>query len=250
MRWLVIAEAEADQRIATALADRVLLDHYPEWLDSYTLDAMRSWCGIDPETTYTRWSRIPELAKRGGRRLHVHGKGAGADAAAARKVFAIVGQHAVDHEVDALLLIRDADNQPERASHIRNARDGIGTSLGFPIAVGVANPKREAWVLNGFDPKDPQEKRRLEEVITASGLDPRTHAHRLHGDIRRGSAERDTKRIVAILTASSWEHERLCWEEIPLETLRQRGIETGLVDYFNEVAEHLCPLFSKVNRGT
>lgn len=243
----MVAEARADAALATALADRTVVERGPQWLDAATCEAMRRWEGIEAGSELTRWREIPALAKQ--RRLRTHPRGNGADAAAAHKAMLLAQLHGTGGGMPAaLLLLRDADTQPERRANIAGERDALEPRLGFPVVVGVADPKREAWVLHGFDPSGPTEEKALAAMIAETGLDPRSDGHRLRGDSRRGSAERDLKQLLGRL-AGEYERERRCWEEAPLEVLTARGERTGLAAFLGELEGRLVPLYSGSSLG-
>ncbi|MGB0561779.1 MAG: hypothetical protein ACPGVO_08225 [Spirulinaceae cyanobacterium] len=54
--------------------------------------------------------------------------------------------------------------------------------------------------------------------------------------------ERDIKTVLKQLTGDGYEWEQQCWEETELAILRQRGQETGLAAYLQEVKEYLLPV--------
>jgi hypothetical protein len=112
-----------------------------------------------------------------------------------------------------------------------------------PIVIGLAHPKRECWVLAGFEPQDDQESRCLSSVCEQLGFDPRHHAERL---THRGSGElRSAKRVLAELTGGDWQRESECWRTADLEVLAARGSGTGLAEYLAEVRRELLPLFTR-----
>src|SRR2546427_6543972 len=95
---VVLAEARPDQEMACGLADRVVLEHPPDWWDSdvglhsQSLAAARRWIGLDENTSFTAWASIKHLAaeaqKQGGlpRFLgHADGGSPGFDYASGRK---------------------------------------------------------------------------------------------------------------------------------------------------------------------
>ncbi len=80
-------------------------------------------------------------------------------------------------ELEAILLIRDQDDQPERRDGLEQARGHDRT--GMVIVIGLAVVERESWVISGFDPADDHEKQKLEDEKRNLGFDPRDRSHEL-----------------------------------------------------------------------
>jgi hypothetical protein len=57
MEFVLVVEDHPDAKIARELADRVVLAHSGTWLDPHTLDAMRTWCGLEAQKDYWRVNR-------------------------------------------------------------------------------------------------------------------------------------------------------------------------------------------------
>ena len=49
-------------------------------------------------------------------------------------------------------------------------------------------------------------------------------------------------RVLDQLTEGRAERESACWQETPLETLRERGDNTGLNEYLEEIENRLLPV--------
>ena len=90
------------------------------------------------------------------------------DALAARRAILYVLKHF--EVVDAILLIRDMDNVPQRRDGLEQARDFFAQST--PIVIGAADVERESWVISGFEPQNADEQSRLAEESQALGFDP------------------------------------------------------------------------------
>ncbi|MEM9219216.1 MAG: hypothetical protein AAGD25_33395 [Cyanobacteria bacterium P01_F01_bin.150] len=56
---VVIVEADADFKIATKLAERVLIEHI-DWLDEDQLQYQLQWCGLDGEP-YSCWKNVRQI---------------------------------------------------------------------------------------------------------------------------------------------------------------------------------------------
>lgn len=146
--------------------------------------------------------------------------------------------------IQAVLLIRDLDNQPERRTGLEQARQQDSQRQPkLEIVLGTSDRCREAWVLNGFVPQNNAEKQTLKAIANRLTFDPCENAHRL----RAGSVGRDRFRnpkvILAELTGDEYDRQRQCWEEAPLDFLNQRGQETGLTAYLAEIKHRLIPIF-------
>lgn len=262
MEFIVIVEAKADAIIATELADRVLRAQAPDWLqdlfDQQTDSESRllpfCWTGLEPKTAYSCWKDIAQIlknAQRSGMKIPQKlgwGK-AGylkTDGVNAFKVLELVRQLRKTRSIRGVILIRDQDNQPERRQHLAAVRaQGNYAQLvpGLAIVIGVADPKREAWVLNGFVTQTTEEEKNLAEVKQNLKFDPCLEAQRLRGDKRYSEQrERDAKVVLAQLTGEQFEREQQCWQETDLALLRDRGQKTGLTDYLQEIAVRLSPM--------
>ncbi|MBZ4377080.1 hypothetical protein NR800_30550 [Corallococcus interemptor] len=240
----VVCEARADRDTACVLADRVLGEDI-DWLDEGLLDTQRRWRGLTPSEPFLRWASVREEAKKAGLKGlfgHFGNKPAEPDALVARR---------------ALLLFVDSDTQPQAVMLIRDSDADEGRRLGleqargdkpwpFAVIIGVAEPKRECWVLAGFDAKK-QEEDSLRKVEQRLSFHPVREAHRLTAS--EHGAKNDAKKALEELTSGSVERERECLRDTPLETLRQRGERVGLMQFMSEVSERLVPLMKGSQRG-
>jgi len=243
MRLVLIVEAQADADAASILADRVFIEGDADWIDAETLPNLRQWTGIAPTTEFARWNGLSGFAKQLG--IRTHGRGLGADGTAARKaLLLVIHAQSNDDEIEAVVLVRDMDNQPERCSSMEAARDELAEKLAFQVAIAAPDPKREVWILHGFEPQSDKEKTLLADERKHLGFDPITNPERLRGDRRRGAdqGDRDMKLVVERLTEGEYERERQCLETTPLAVLSERGQATGLSDYLGEVETRLLPL--------
>jgi hypothetical protein len=140
--------------------------------------------------------------------------------------------------------IRDLDNQPERREGIEQARsEHIDRQPRLEIVIGTADRMREAWVLNGFIPLDLEETQILEEIRGRLSFDPCEEAHRLRSNSREYPDRiRNPKVVLEKLTRMDGLREQQCWEETSLDRLRERGCQTGLTDYLDEIEQRLIPV--------
>jgi hypothetical protein len=234
----VVCEARADQQTACGLADRVLVDSI-DWLERDMLDTQRQWTGLTPEAPFLKWASVREAATR--RELkglygHFQGEPGAPDAFMARKALLLFAT--APHRPAAVLLLRDSDNDSQRRVGLEQARQD--RQWPFEVIIGVAESKRECWVLAGFNPKNTDEVERLRQLQQRLSFHPVQQAHRLTA--RTPGAKTDAKEALGELTQGKWERERACWEETPLPELEQHGRDTGLADYLQEIRQRLVPV--------
>ncbi len=237
-RFAVVHEAPADFETATELADRVLCDSI-DWLDEDLLVHQRTWLSEAAGGHRLTWKGMKQLAQEAGIRArgHFDGEPGLPDAAAARRAILFLRRQFPD--LDAILLIRDQDDEPERRGGLEQARSqGHG---GIVIVVGLAVVERESWVIGGFDPLDENESNRLAAERAHLGFDPRMRSHELKA-CKDETALRSPKRVLRELSGNDRDRERLCWQETALATLAERGTENGLAAYLKEIRERLAGL--------
>lgn len=245
VKLLVVCEAASDFKIASELADRVLCERI-DWLDESLLASVRAWLEVGPQRPFVRWDKLDATAQEHGlRRLRPRSRFSGeqgaADAAAADKALQLAAFIGGKQGLAGVLLIRDADDQPERGRGLMQARTlDAGQRWPFVVVVGLAVPKREAWVLAGFEPQEAGERERLAQVRQELGHDPCAGSHRIAA--RSHGAKRDIKRVLDLLTGDDVEREAACWQSAALALLTERGRDNGLAAYLDEVAEQLVPL--------
>ncbi|MDF0556929.1 hypothetical protein [Kamptonema sp. UHCC 0994] len=252
IEFVVIVESSADARTATKLAERVLVDKV-DWLEPEQLQYLFRWSGLEENTEHSCWRDIRAIidsAKRSGFHVprfrgHSQGEPLKADGAASIKILNLVRFLQKTRQIKAVIFIRDLDNQPERRTGIEQARsEHIKGQPQLEIVIGTAKPKREAWVLNGFISSNQEEEQILRDITTKLSFDPCKESHRL----RSNSGEepervRNSKVVVEMVTGGKMEREQQCWQETPLEHLRERGVYTGLAAYILEIEERLTPIF-------
>ena len=250
---LIIVEAEADFRTASVLADRVIVEKAPDWFRDLvddspdTLDYHRKWIGFENEP-FSCWKHIKKLQKTRYPRLralgHHKGEKLGSDGAATRKILLMAQQERKTRPaLQAVVLIRDLDSQAmERKKSLELMRDDFKDE--FAVVLGISDTKREAWVLNGFEPQNKDEKKALHRLCDELKFNPCLDAHRLR-TITRGvtqTQKRDVKWVLDRLTGGDYSREERCWKETTLDVLRERGEHTYLTRYLKEVEDLLLPL--------
>ena len=127
---------------------------------------------------------------------------------------------------------------------LENARAELADKLPFQVAIAAPDPKRKAWLLHGYEPRNDKEKALHADERKRLGFDPTSNPERLRGDRRRGAKQenRDIKLVVERLTEGDYDRERQCLETSPLSILMEPGQATGLADYLAEVETRLLPL--------
>jgi hypothetical protein len=246
LEFVVVSEAEADARLVCDLADRIFLEEGPDWIDEQLLPNLRNWSGFD-HPTYTRWPAIKDAMREHRARPrylgHVQGKPQGAACAESRKAILLAIERQKSCSIDGLILSKDLDSRSERREGMRQARDEKQAEL--VVVLATPNPKREAWVLNGFVCNGTDEEQKLSRICKQLSFNPCEEAHRLRYSSRTSRPDRDPKRILGDLTNQNSEREERCWKETALSILQARGRQTHLEEFLAEVRERLLPLLTK-----
>ncbi|MEH2195357.1 MAG: hypothetical protein V7K98_22325 [Nostoc sp.] len=250
--FIVIVESGADARTATKLAERILMEQI-DWLEPEIIKHIFNWSGLQAGTEHSCWSDVTkiiddakdQLRYKPPRFLGHDSKNLSlkADGAASIKVLNLVRFLQRTRQIKAIIFIRDLDNQPERREGLEQARsEHINRQPQLKIVIGAANPKREAWVLNGFIPSN-QEERILEQIKARLNFDPCIESHRLRSiSHQEPDRIRNPKVVVEQLTGKDMEREQKCWEDTSLNLLRERGVHTGLTAYIQEIEQHLTQI--------
>jgi hypothetical protein len=240
--FAVVCEAAADFRTATGLVERIIREQV-DWVDQHLLDNCPLWRGTDEARPYLLWSEVPKLAEEAGIppiRGNFDGRPAEPDARTALRALRLLKLKNAGRQLDGVLLIRDDDRDTRRRTGLEQGRDAEH-ELRDRVVIGLAHCKRECWVLAGFDPAHPDEEDRLAAVRAELGFDPRIGAHQLTA--KHDADRRSAKRVLGVLTQDDADREEFCWKEAPLATLRERGRETGLVEFLDEVSSRIVPVF-------
>ena len=240
----VVCEAQADQQTGCDLADRVLVAEV-DWLERDWLPHSRQWRGFRSDDTFLSLLHdVKRLAAKYNIKSHgfIEGQKAAPDAHLARKALRLLWASA--DPPDAVVILRDDDGDVRRKEGLKQARKD--SKLDIPIILGIAHPKREAWVLAGFEPKGHDEDARLAQCQEELHFDPREAAASLTA--KRDHETKSAKRVLRVLTAGDFDREAQCWRETDLDILERRGQNTGLAAYLEEVRTRLAPFFRKASR--
>jgi len=236
--FAVVCEAAADRETACGLADRVFCREV-DWISEEVLDDYRQWRGLAENDSHLKWTDAAKLARQENIKLHgpFNDQPLVADELAARRAILLLKRSA--SQPDGVVLIRDDDRDKERRQGMERAREAI--KLTVPIVIGLAHPKRECWILAGFEPCSADEQTVLDELRRQLGFDPRETAEELTA--KHDHDLKSAKRVLKVLTGSGREREEKCWRETDLGLLERRGRNSGLADYLQEVLKHLVLLF-------
>lgn len=236
----IVCEADADRRTATGLADRMLREEV-DWIEPEILDGYRTWQGLAEGSSHLEWHQVKGYARARGVKPHgsFNGEPGAPDAFAARKALLLLAIN--PHPPDAVVLVRDSDGQQERRRGLEQARNY--RNWPFPVLIGLADPKRECWVLAGFESRSEAENASLAQLRQELGFDPRLRSEELSA--KTPGAPRDAKRIVRLLVGDTYDREQSCWVDCRLEDLIERGRLNGLADYLEEIRTRLVSLFTE-----
>jgi hypothetical protein len=245
--FAVVCEARADQLTACCVADRVLVEEV-DWLAPEVRDTIYRWTGVNalPEDRFVRWQKVrEESARRNVRGIFgfFGGESGRPDAYIARQALLLFAS--LERKPDAVLLVRDSDGDSTRRDGLDQARNTYPWP--FRVVIALAEPKREAWVLAGFEPGNADEEARLRALSERLSVDPIRKSHAL--DAREHGAKTDIKRALHELSQGDRNREQQCLEETPLEVLEQRGQENGLAAFLTEVRERLVPILKGAGRA-
>lgn len=247
---LVVCEARGDFQIATTLCERTLREEGPEWLREYfghSAEHVLAWSGADASQPFIPWKRLGELRTSLGVRPplgHFARVPGAADAVAARTALAIarhLKRRKPPLQIDAVLLVRDLDDQPERRTGLEQARDEARHhDPDMTVLVGAAFPEIEAWLIEGFEPLSREEENLVAKLRQELGFDPRFKTSVLTA--KHDHDPRGCKAVLKTLTCGDHERKEQCYRTTPLELLRQRGHASGLTQMLDEAARLLPPL--------
>jgi hypothetical protein len=143
--------------------------------------------------------------------------------------------------IDAVVLVRDSDDQHERRDGLNQAR--AASTIANRIVIGLAIPERETWVISGFNAENDDERDTLQAETQNLGANPCLRSHELTA-CKDDQAMRSPKRVLAALTKGDWNRQRRCWTMTDLAVLERRGQRNGLADYLKEVNERIVPLIT------
>jgi hypothetical protein len=241
MSWSIalVCEAPADRGTTERITTRVVCDH--ESLRGWMEPEYLQFRGYRPDDTHLLWREVKATAIANDVTVvgFINGLPASPDAHAALRALWLF--YRLDPRPDAVMLIRDSDNDLERRDGLRKARDSEGWP--FRVVVGFAHTKRECWHICGFEPKDETEQTRLDDERKALGFDPRLKSHELTAKNDEKNNKRSAKRVLSVLAGDDLDREAECLTAIAV--LRNRGEENGLREFLEELETLLIPMFTR-----
>ncbi len=250
LKLCIVYEADPDWRIGCDLADRVVIDCI-DWLKEQPdlLLFQREWIAQHQDVLF-RWDDIDDLGR--GMNIRIRGyeecEEKYPDFKAAVRAVRVIQN--LFEDVDAIVLIRDVDDEPERIDGLNQAKNRFNVgNRPFRVIVGAARTKRECWVLAGFLPADERENRLFEEERQYLGFDPTTRSHELTAKNKATQDKRSAKRVLTKLTQGNSSREEECWTITPLEQLRSKGESNGLAEYLDQIEEVLVPMIQGRHRN-
>jgi len=248
-RYVIIAEDELGARLARDLAERVVTERGPSWLQELWLDDLgrtqhRRWTGFSSDQPWSSRGEVKKRAEELGIRAHGHGmKAERAFAHKAAQIAAKLTANKTIEPVHALFLVHDTDGDAHLEANLREGAVGNGGRPPFEIIVAAPHPESEAWVVAGALVGPGEVKPRHEAERQRLGFDPVTSPERLTSN--RATDKRDAKRVCAAIVGdcgdnyAAWEK---CWRESPLDLLEQNAARAGLRSYIKQIEEILLPM--------
>lgn len=192
LRLLLAGEDAAHRDVAELLIDRRLAERV-DWLDEHDVVHVRAWLDVADR----RWLPLKDAYDRArNARLPVWGRFNGLPAEPEAPMWRAVLWLAEGHteRPQVVVLARDLDSREERASGLRQA---IGErAWSFRVVRLFAQPEIEAWIIAGFEPRGPEEQRRLDTLRRRLSFDPVEQSERLRSTT---GGDRDAKRVAEIL---------------------------------------------------
>jgi len=241
MSWSIalVCEAPADRETAARITTRVVCDHESlrDWMEPEYL----RFRGFRPDDPHLLWREVKATAVANNVAVvgFINGLPASPDAHNALRALWLF--HRLDPRPDAVMLIRDSDNDLERRDGLHQARDS--EPWPFRVVIGFAHTKRECWHICGFDPKDETEQKRWDDERRTLGFDPRLKSHELTAKHDEKNDKRSAKRVLSVLAGDDLDREAECLAVITV--LRDRGEENGLRAFLHELETVLVPMFTK-----
>ncbi len=242
MRSMLIGIACEDNghfSVASHLIDAALVSQHT-WIGSH-IDRYRSWRGLTDDRPWYKYSPDDASDLRpiviGDQTIkpsgHIAGVPLKTEAGMWRRVLMLFCH--CEPRPDVVVLARDLDGSPRR----RDGMEQVVSAFQWPfkIAIATAQPEIEAWIVSGFVPRDPIEKKRLKDLSGRLSFDPTTKSERLTS--RPNDADTDAKRVLSELCGDDPQRQEECLADPTL--LRQHGVANGLAAFLAEIDQHIVP---------
>jgi len=172
--------------------------------------------GHDPGLEYTRTASLADLGKQ--RKLRPHGKfdEIGPHLGIAIEVIVALRLRKVTRHADKpMVYFRDTDGSDFDAGALSaavreilsaNPLQGLHDPFEDPVVIGVAHPKREAWILLGFEAETEDERAAHAKARRKLGHCPVAQPERI--DATSKGSKRDIKEVLGSLIIAGERHER------------------------------------------
>jgi hypothetical protein len=226
---VVVIEGSSDLLVVRGFAETALREVIPEFAPEWF-----SWRGLEEHNLYLRWQDVElELERRKVPKVYGKFPGAVVNKYAYRARSALQLCHLANPL--AVILVCDADTQPERLDALKQARDNH-FSQKYPVVVGVANPCREAWLVCSYTPQTELDRKRLEALTQSLSFHPCRQPERLN----TADGTRNAKKVLEQLLGETEETELFAAMKYP--HLLECGTECGLAACLSEIQTKLSPL--------
>ncbi len=266
MRFLLVCEGVGDERDLRALTWKALR-HAHDWLGGYESVEQVGVAWVDPQRggafeaeaaepgrgeRVMWWKDIDKICDRHrvpvGQRL---GRGQGYQSTR-RALNLLLALPDLDlNDGVRVILAHDTDHRPGWRESIEAARDewlgehqASGRGGDVDVAVGIAHPEHEAWVIAAFVPSNDDERERLEGLRGELGFDPTRKPERLTSG--RQAHTKDAKRVLRKLIANNPTRRAGVLTDASLETLLAAGETTGLAGFLVELVVRIGPALGPV----
>jgi hypothetical protein len=251
MKLLLLCEGTADEVDLKALTVRVLHEAHLWMIGLDELeDPLPAWLEYEPGRAFLRWSDIDRACERYKvppvQRL---GRGLGYRAAyRALLLLSALPSLNLPSEGVRVVMVHDSDRvkgwreslEQARADWLEAIRADRADGANVAVALGVAHPEHEAWVLAAFEPQGPEEEARLGELRRRLSFDPTVRGERLSSG--RENDPNDAKKALRELCPDD-DRRRALLRDAPLERLHSRGEATGLRAFLDELRKHVPNAF-------
>lgn len=211
------------------------------WHDAERGEQMLRWADISKRCDELR---VPKVLRPG------RGHGFHAATRALNLLLRLVDGSAA--EVARVVIVHDTDGDDAWRASLLAARDewlaehrASMARLDVDVAVGVAHPEHEAWVIAAFIPRTEAEREVLEALRRELGFRPTEHPERLASG--REVHRRDAKRVLDALVAGAPSRRAEILEEAALEMLVAVGATCGLADFIVELVTRAATIWGPVS---
>jgi hypothetical protein len=246
MKLLLVCEGDGDDDDLITLTQRVLHAAHSWMIGLESLqEPTPAWVHVGPDARFLKWADINKLCDDH-RVPRVQDIGLRLGARRATRLTRLLSTNAFVSEPDGVrvLLVHDDDGEAgwrEALERIREqwlrwlddeVRLGRRAPQDIDIAIGIATPEHESWVIAAFEHRDTVDGTRLAELRQMLGFDPCLHGERLTSG--REIDPKNAKRVLEHLCPDT-ERRRALLCTVDLDLLRSRGEAIGLREFLDEL---------------